>query len=414
MQQHLFSHPPECVLDVPTLKAQGLAEPSGPPPAVWLPDSVLRYLNYDFEKGTCRKHPNDVLIALAFAVLFIALRSYLYKNLFPVLAKRWHVPKAPGPRLKFSEQTWLLMCHTASFFGGVVLISGTPAESALWGNWDGLKQFWIGYPFNHRAILPVFKIYYLAILGYWLHHVFALGVEGVRWRMVQRMRARGETNLPYAQNRSDFWPLALHHAVTVSLIIVSYVMNFTRGGLVVIVLLDVADIFLPLAKILKYAGHNTICDAAFAVFTILWVYTRHYVLGRVCVSIWYDTLTCIPAEAREWDPWVSESFWDMKVYWMFVIFFGTLQVLLVYWLAMIVKVVLKVVRGGPAEDVRSDDEDEDEEPLINGPTPSTKNIASHATKDVKRVTKRAVAKAGVELRSGDWEAVKEGEFRRRR
>lgn len=77
-------------------------------------------------------------------------------------------------------------------------------------------------------------------------------LEGFERRSFERAKAQGRKKAAKAPKRSDFWALAAHHLVTVSLVATSYYMNFTRIGHIVIILLDVADILLPLAKVSKY------------------------------------------------------------------------------------------------------------------------------------------------------------------
>lgn len=51
---------------------------------------------------------------------------------------------------------------------------------------------------------------------------------------------------------------------------------------------------------------------------------------------------------------------DKKVKWVFLSMLLMLQVLSIVWFAMIIKVAYTVLKGGVANDTRSDDEDEDE------------------------------------------------------
>ncbi|KAJ3148454.1 sphingosine N-acyltransferase lag1 [Geranomyces variabilis] len=330
-------------------------------PHTAIPRLLLRLLSYDLKTGTCHEKTwNDVVLACGLAGCFLLVKASLYKRLLPTLADRWKVPNTPAQRAKFHEQAWLLLCHTVALAIGLAHVIGTPQAPALLGMHEGLKHFWIGYPHDHIQLEPKFKLFYFCVLGYWLHHVVALTLEGLDRRAFEKAKAQGRTGMPYARSRSDFWPLAVHHAVTVGLVVVSYYTNFTRIGQSIMVVLDVADVLLPLAKILKYAGHTTICDTTFAVFAFSWLVTRHWILLLFVVSIWRDSLIYIPETSRAWAPEIG-CFYSKKIYWLFLGFFGTLQVLLVYWLALIVKVVLKVMRGAPAEDVRSDSEDVDGE-----------------------------------------------------
>lgn len=53
---------------------------------------------------------------------------------------------------------------------------------------------------------------------------------------------------------------------------------------------DFADIFLPIALMLKYLELETLCECMFAVFAIAWIPTRHGVFFVLYASIWnvYD------------------------------------------------------------------------------------------------------------------------------
>ena len=54
--------------------------------------------------------------------------------------------------------------------------------------------------------------------------------------------------------------------------------------------------------------------------------------------------------------------WKWPAAWLAVGFLWTLQVLQAYWFGLIIKAAITKMRKGNVEDVRSDDEDEDEEP----------------------------------------------------
>ena len=59
------------------------------------------------------------------------------------------------------------------------------------------------------------------------------------------------------------------------------------------------------------------------------------------------------------EPFISRDgnvCWDFRVKWAFLSCLLGLQVLTVLWLVMIIKVAVRVVKGGSADDVRSDDE----------------------------------------------------------
>lgn len=53
--------------------------------------------------------------------------------------------------------------------------------------------------------------------------------------------------------------------------------------------------------------------------------------------------------------------WNNGIKWAFLATLLTLQVILLIWFGMIIRVALKVLKGGEAEDSRSDEEESDEE-----------------------------------------------------
>lgn len=74
--------------------------------------------------------------------------------------------------------------------------------------------------------------------------------------------------------RKDFWQMFFHHLVTISLIIISYVTNFTRIGCLILLIHDSADYWLELAKLSFYAKKKILSHFAFAMFTLVWFLTR--------------------------------------------------------------------------------------------------------------------------------------------
>jgi len=134
-------------------------------------------------------------------------------------------------------------------------------------------------------------------------------------------------------------------------------MHFTRIGTALLVLMDFADIMLPASKLLKYTHFQTITDYSFGIFFISWIITRHILYFYLLKSVIYESLELI--EKKEWLP--SEgNFYSLWVWRYFVALFVGLQILLLLWGWLILKVAVKVIIGEGADDVRSEsDETED-------------------------------------------------------
>merc|ERR1712216_430714 len=115
--------------------------------------------------------------------------------------------------------------------------------SAMW-SW-GLYILWTDIPKGHTHITLLHKTYYLIQGTFWLHQLCVMYMED--WR-------------------DDFWQYILHHIVSSFLVLSSFFTHFTRVGTHVLVEQDVADIFLPIAKMFDYARFNTTKDVFFAIF----------------------------------------------------------------------------------------------------------------------------------------------------
>lgn len=129
---------------------------------------------------------------------------------------------------------------------------------------------------------------------------------------------------------------------------------------------------------LKYMNFRMACDIAFGVFLVVWFITRQVLYLLVCYSVYAHipleiTYGCYSGSASNLQGPISppdlfnhllQPFtdpeglvcWDNSITWAFLSVLLTLQVLLVIWFGMILRVAYKVIRGGEAEDSRSDDE----------------------------------------------------------
>ncbi|KAB0795028.1 hypothetical protein PPYR_11867 [Photinus pyralis] len=72
----------------------------------------------------------------------------------------------------------------------------------------------------------------------------------------------------------DFWQMFAHHIITVTLMSLAWIDCQLRVSSLVLFIHEFADIFLDLAKILKYTGYQRLCEGAFMTFTAVWIVTR--------------------------------------------------------------------------------------------------------------------------------------------
>jgi acyl-CoA-dependent ceramide synthase len=231
----------------------------------------------------------------------------------------------PEKRGRFKDQGWQCLYYIAAFISGFSLLRSTEwGQAVMAGDTAPLFQ---GYPVGHIELSLKFKLYYLLQLSFWVHQLFVLYIE--EWR-------------------KDMPLYLFHHVITIGLISVSYLFNFTRVGTAILVEQDFADIFLPIALMLKYLEWETACEAFFALFAIAWIPTRHVILPWIYYRIWtlYDDSSLSIAE---YDPGAG-SYMSPDTQNAFLLALGIFQCLLIMWLKDLIVSIYRAVTSGEKED----------------------------------------------------------------
>ncbi|GAA5829750.1 hypothetical protein JCM5353_002218 [Sporobolomyces roseus] len=275
---------------------------------------------------------SDAFIIAWWVIAFWFLREALMKWAFGPLARRCGI-KQKRSVVRFAEQSWMLLYPTI-FWSLGFYINQTSEYRSL-----NTEHYWKGYP--HDALPALTKWYYLVQTAFWIQQIIVLNLEA---------------------RRKDYAQMFAHHIITTLLVSFSYVLNFTRVGNAILCTMDLCDIFLPLAKLFKYAGARKFSDATFAAFLVSWIVTRHVIYGIILWSVIFESPVLVPYGWR-----VTEGYlFSQGVHVSFCVLLCLLQIITCIWLVMILRVLWNILRGGSAEDVRSDDEDDgdDDDGLI--------------------------------------------------
>jgi len=241
----------------------------------------------------------------------------------PRLSKREERRRERGVT-RFSEQGFSMIYYVVYWSFGMYIYVNSP-----WFPFNP-EEYWKGYP---HAVLPApVKFYYLTQLAEWCHQVIVLNIEA---------------------RRKDHWQMFSHHIITITLMAGSYATNLTRVGTMILLLMDFCDFVFPIAKMLRYVGFEKAKDVAFVVFLVSWFLTRHVLFGSVIYSVYRDAPKFIP---QLWSP--ARGLYLSRESWIgYLALLLTLQVILLLWFYLIIIVAARVVSGQSAEDVRSDEED---------------------------------------------------------
>ncbi|RDW66901.1 hypothetical protein BP5796_09650 [Coleophoma crateriformis] len=313
----------------------------------------LSYLNP--ESGEYCSGWNDAWMVFFWIVVFTGLRASVMDYILEPLARRGGVETRRN-QTRFAEQAWL----------GIYYCVFWPIGMYIWVNseyWLNMKELWTNWP--NREMTGLRKWYILVQYAFWLQQILVINLE---------------------KRRKDHWQMFTHHIVTTMLLFTSYGYHQTKVGNVILCMMDVVDLFLPLAKCLKYLGYTTITDVVFGIFMLTWVAARHVGYMMICYSVWADIPATInygcyrgkngnltgpfPPPDRLWyllDPFRNPEgvvCFNHEIKWAFLGTLLFLQGITLMWFSLIVKVAIKVIRGGQAEEVRSEDEGDEEDEIV--------------------------------------------------
>ncbi|KAF4587148.1 Sphingosine N-acyltransferase lag1 [Ophiocordyceps camponoti-floridani] len=299
---------------------------------------------------------DDVYVILFCIVLFTGLRAATMEYVLAPFARLQGLTKRKA-LTRFSEQAWLFLYYSVFWSIGMYIYTTSPY-------FLNLRELWTNWPL--RQISGLQKGYIMAQLAFWLQQMIVINIE---------------------DRRKDHWQMISHHIVTTMLIYSCYCYHQTRVGNLILVIMDVVDLFFPVAKCLKYTGHRKLCDFAFGVFMLSWFVARHIFYMMICWSVYAHSAVIMPYSCWHgqgekltgpektpagfsyiFEPFLNASgrvCFNHTIKWCFLAPLLFLQFITIIWFIMIIRVAVKVIRGDGAEDTRSDDEgyaeDEDDE-----------------------------------------------------
>ncbi|KAI9341556.1 TRAM/LAG1/CLN8 homology domain-containing protein, partial [Zopfochytrium polystomum] len=150
--------------------------------------------------------------------------------------------------------------------------------------------------------------------------------------------------------QSDFLAMIIHHFSTLTVIIASFLFKQTRVGVVVLLLHDVSDPFMEIAKCFLYLKWQKLADATFLLFAAVFMFTRNYIFPVYVITapFLYQTRGDGPDDI------------PLAIFWLCVGCLIVLALLHVYWAFLLIKMIIRAIRAksveGDVRDVESDDE----------------------------------------------------------
>lgn len=273
----------------------------------------------------------DAGIFLIYAAVFFAINWVLRIVVVGPLARVVLTRPSKGMVQKFS-QSFLEMVFYGSFTAFGLMI--VPTQAWVWPS----KHWWIDFHSGSHAVMrDDMRCYYIMYASRYLQGLLSVFIE---------------------HRRKDFVEMQVHHWATVVLVWVSYACGWNRIGVIVMLLLDPADVPLHVAKQCKYisdsrkgsgavAGFDVwgvAADRLFEFFAVVFFVTRILMYPYICWSAHIEATRYFPKGLPEWTC---------------VALLELLFCLQLYWFWLLIKAVINMISKGGVEDIRSDDEDED-------------------------------------------------------
>ena len=135
--------------------------------------------------------------------------------------------------------------------------------------------------------------------------------------------------------------MALHHIVSLYLYSGYYLVNRWKGGSVIALLHDYADIGINVSKMLAETRYSNLTAALFACTMLVWFWTRIIVLPYEMYEIYLY--------APEFEP-------SYLVKPAFIYLLGCMCMLHFYWFNLFIKMFLNYKKKGVAEDIQNKSE----------------------------------------------------------
>ncbi|KAF1988860.1 longevity-assurance protein-like protein [Aulographum hederae CBS 113979] len=324
---------------------------------------------YDPSTGLYTQGVDDFYVVALWVVIFTGLRCAIMDYVLKPFAE-WGGLKSKKTLVRFAEQGWLIVY--CSFFWSLGMYLAYNSKY-----WFNLRELWTDFP--TKTMGGLLKWYYLVQSAFWLQQIVVVNIE---------------------ERRKDYAQMFTHHIFTCALIFSSYGFYQTKVGNAILCIMDVVDIILPTAKLLKYLKFQKACDAAFVLFLITWFVTRHIFYPLVCYSIHahvpsimatgcYNPSTgeMVSSDggkqiwANVMQPFINPNgtvCFNENIRYGFLGLLLALQGLLLIWFSMVCRVAYGVIMGTGADDSRSDDECDEEEPLDDEEEARNPSLGLHA------------------------------------
>lgn len=246
------------------------------------------------------------IILVAMTIVIFTVKLFIRSVLTSEIIK-WKTKKPPSAKVYKKIQTSL---YKAIYYISAVILGISVLYNEEWA----LKLDLLA---PHAESMPMkFKIYYIYEICFYINELLTM---------------------VYEPKKKDFFQMICHHTVSLILMYLSYSPQYLHFGVVILLLHDISDPILEIAKLAHYLGEEIGGSVTIFVFVIVFVVSRLLIYPRHIVL-------------QAWNYIKNEGFTRGGI----VIITGLLllQLMHIIWSFYIFALLMKVMRGEALEDPR--------------------------------------------------------------
>lgn len=243
-----------------------------------------------------------------------------------------NLAKFSNAAFKFIAYTTILLVGITSIIGDDKLEALKTGNSTGWmargiisifQDWPNMEFYNIIMPGGSLETSPIIFHYQLALAFYLYGSVMmCLGLDGTP--------------------KSDYLAMGTHHAVTIFLILFSWYWKLARYGCIILILHDVSDPFMEIAKTCLYSGKQLLADIGFGLFALVFLVSRCFVFPVFVMWPLFDYLFRSD---------VGYAKAQTVPYWYFgPLALVMLQLLHLFWGGLILKMLFGAISKGKVDD----------------------------------------------------------------
>uniref|UniRef100_A0A0A9YLB5 Ceramide synthase 6 n=1 Tax=Lygus hesperus TaxID=30085 RepID=A0A0A9YLB5_LYGHE len=179
-----------------------------------------------------------------------------------------------------------------------------------------------------------------------------------------------------SHDHKDYTCMYLHHLITITLLLLSFVTGHLRIGIPVLFLHDFSDIFIDTVKLTSYlnvygAQHYYVSEIVYCTLLVVWIHTRLYLLPKL---IYYGIYTLYSTNPdwivegaqtygrimlMQFGPHSYEYRWHRFVATFLCLFITSLVFLHVWWTILLLRIATRITTSRPSDAASVYDENTD-------------------------------------------------------